>query len=123
MISDKILNANSIVVVGASKAVTKRGYQAIRILLEEKYEGTIYGVNPKLESVLGVRCYPKVSAIPEPVDLALITTPAASLPAVLADCGKKGVAGAVIIAGGFGELGAKGRDLETQMVETARKEP
>ena len=121
MISDKILNANSIAVIGASKTVTKRGYQAIRILLEEKYEGRIYGVNPKLESVLGVPCYPKVSAIKEPVDLALITTPAATLPAVLEDCGKKGVAGAVIIAGGFGELGAKGRELEAEMVETARK--
>ncbi len=121
MLSDKILNANSIVVVGASKTVTKRGYQAIRILLEEKYEGRIYGVNPKLDSVLGVPCHPKVSDIKEPVDLALITTPAATLPAVLEDCGKKGVAGAVIIAGGFGELGAKGKELETKMVETARK--
>ncbi len=121
MLSDKILNANSIAIVGASKTVTKRGYQAIRILLEEKYEGHIYPVNPKLESVLGLKCYPKVSAIPYPVDLALITTPAATLPAVLEDCGKKGVAGAVIIAGGFGELGEKGKELENQMVEVARK--
>ncbi|NPA25354.1 MAG: acyl-CoA synthetase [Deltaproteobacteria bacterium] len=121
MLSDKILNANSIAIVGASKTVTKRGYQAIRILLEEKYEGHIYPVNPKLESVLGLKCYPKVSAIPDPVDLALITTPAATLPSVLEDCGKKGVAGAVIIAGGFGELGEKGKELENQMVEVARK--
>ncbi|HIE07366.1 MAG TPA: acyl-CoA synthetase, partial [Desulfarculaceae bacterium] len=121
MLSDKILNASSIAVVGASKTVTKRGYQAIKILLEEKYEGNIYGVNPKLESVLGVKCYPTVSAIDEPVDLALITTPARTLPDVLEDCGKKGVAGAVIIAGGFGELGAEGRQLESDMVETARR--
>ena len=121
MLSDKILNANSIAVVGASKTVTKRGYQAIRILLEEKYEGTIYGVNPKLESVLGVKCYPNVSAIKDPVDLALITTPAKTLPNVLEDCGQKGVAGAVIIAGGFGELGAEGKKLETEMANVARK--
>ncbi len=121
MLSDKILNASSIAVVGASKTVTKRGYQAIKILLEEKYEGNIYGVNPKLESVLGVKCYPSVSAIDEPVDLALITTPARTLPDVLEDCGKKGVAGAVIIAGGFGELGAEGKQLESDMVETARR--
>ena len=121
MLSDKILNAGSIAVVGASKTVTKRGYQAIRILLEEKYEGRIYPVNPKLESLFGLPCYPKVSAIPDPVDLALITTPAATLPAVLEDCGKKGVAGAVIIAGGFGELGEAGRELERKMVEVARK--
>ena len=121
MLSDKILNANSIAVVGASKAITKRGYQAIRILLEEKYEGTIYGVNPKLDSVLGVKCYPKVSAITDPVDLALITTPAKTLPKVLEDCGQKGVAGAVIIAGGFGELGAEGKKLEAEMANVARK--
>ena len=121
MLSDKILNANSIAVVGASKTVTKRGYQAIKILLEEKYEGTIYGVNPKLDSVLGVKCYPKVSAIKEPIDLALITTPAKTLPSVLEDCGQKGVAGAVIIAGGFGELGTEGKKLESEMADVARK--
>jgi len=121
MLSDKILNADSVAVVGASKTVTKRGYQAIRILLEEKYEGKIYGVNPKLDSVLGIKCYPKVSAIKDPVDLALITTPAKTLPSVLEDCGQKGVAGAVIIAGGFGELGAEGKKLETEITDVARK--
>ncbi len=121
MLSDKILNANSVAIVGASKTPTKRGYQAIRILQEEKYEGHIYPVNPKLETILGLKCYPKVSAIPDEVDLALITTPAATLPAILEDCGQKGVAGAVIIAGGFGELGKEGKELENRMVEVARK--
>jgi acetyltransferase len=117
----QILNANSIAVVGASKAETKRGFQAIKILLDEKFEGAIYPVNPKEESILGLPCYKQVSDIEGPVGLVLITTPAPTLPAILEDCGKKGVAGAVIIAGGFGELGKKGRDFEDQVVDLARK--
>ncbi len=116
-----ILNASSVAIVGASKNETKRGYQAIRTLQEEHYDGIIYPVNPKEVSILGFRCYPSVSAIDGPVDLALITTPATTVPAILNDCGKKGVKGAVIIAGGFGETGPEGKDLEAEMVRVAVK--
>ncbi len=118
---DKILNAESVAIVGASKTVTKRGFQSIRTLLDEKYEGAVYPVNPKEKRILGMKCYPQVSAIEDPVDVALITTPAKTIPSILEDCGKKGVSGAVIIAGGFGEMGAQGRILEENMVATARK--
>jgi acetyltransferase len=118
---DPILKASSVAVVGASRSETKRGFQAIRTLVEERYEGAIYPVNPKETSVLGFRCYPSVSAIDDPVDLALITTPARTIPAILEDCGKKGVHGAVIVAGGFGETGAEGRALEEELVRTARE--
>ncbi len=117
---EKVLNAASVAIVGASKNETKRGFQAIRILLEEKFSGSIYPVNPKENSILGLRCYPQVSAIEGPVDLALITTPAKTIPTILADCGQKGVHGAVIIAGGFGEMGLQGRKLEDAVVNTAR---
>ncbi len=116
-----VLDAASVAVVGASKVETKRGYQTIRTLLNEKYDGDIYPVNPKESSILGLKCYPKVSAVEGTVDLALIATPAKTLPAVLEDCGKKGVKGAVILAGGFGETGAGGRQIEDRVVETARK--
>ena len=118
---EKVLNAESVAIVGASNNETKRGYQAIRILIDEKFGGRIYPVNPKEKRILGLKCHPSVSAIEDPVDIALITTPAATIPAILEDCGRKGVHGAVIIAGGFSELGLEGRALETQMVETARK--
>lgn len=117
----RILNAQSVAVVGASRSETKRGFQAVRTLIDEKYEGKIFPVNPKEKSVLGFRCYEKVSDIEEPVDLALITTPAGTIPAVLDDCGKKGVSGAVIIAGGFRESGAEGRRLEEEVVEAANR--
>lgn len=117
----QVLNARSVAVVGASKNPTKRGNQAIKTLLDEGFEGPIYPVNPREERVLGIPCYAKVSDIEGPCDLVLITTPAVTLPEILADCGKKGVAGAVVIAGGFGEIGSTGRALEDEMVSIARE--
>lgn len=118
---EKVLDAESVAVVGASKNETKRGYQTIRTLLEEKYEGEIHPVNPKENSILGFKCHKSVSEIEGFVDLALIATPARTLPNVLEDCGKKGVRGAVILAGGFGETGKEGRKLENEVVDIARK--
>jgi len=118
---ERILNAESVAIIGASKNETKRGYQAIRTLLDEKYEGRIYPVNPKEKSILGFKCYKKVSDIEEPVDVALVATPAATLPAVLEDCGQNGVGGAVVLAGGFGEMGLEGKRLENEMVTVAKK--
>ena len=63
MTLERILNAESVAIIGASKNETKRGYQTIRTLLDEKYEGKIYPVNPKEKSILGFKCYKKVSDI------------------------------------------------------------
>ncbi|MBR9986767.1 MAG: acetate--CoA ligase family protein [Desulfosarcina sp.] len=116
---EHVLNARSVAVVGASKVPTKRGYQTIRTLLDERYEGAIYPVNPKEPSIMGLKCYTAVSVIPGEVDVALIATPARTVPAVLEDCGKKGVKGAIILATGFGETGAKGKALESEVLEVA----
>ncbi|OQY08486.1 MAG: acyl-CoA synthetase [Desulfobacteraceae bacterium 4572_123] len=116
-----VLDADSVAIVGASRNETKRGFQAIRTLTEEKYEGRIYPINPKETSVLGFKCYKKITDIKDTVDLALITTPASTLPAILEDCGAKGVHGAVIIAGGFGETGAKGKKFEDEIIRIAKE--
>jgi acetyltransferase len=118
---ERILKAESVAIIGASKNETKRGFQTIRTLLDEKYPGKIYPVNPKESHILGFKCYKKMSDIKEPVDVALVATPARSLPAVLEDCAKNGVKGAVVLAAGFGETGAEGRKLEDEMVAVARK--
>ena len=118
---EPILKAESVAIVGASRNETKRGFQTIRTLLDEKYEGRIYPVNPKEKSILGFKCYQKVSTIEEPVDVAVVATPARTLPAVLEDCGQNGVKGAVVLAGGFGETGSVGRKLEREMVAVAKK--
>lgn len=116
----KVLDAKSVAIIGASKNPTKRGYQAIRTLQHEGYEGQIFPVNPKEDYILGIKCYKSVADIRDEVDLALITTPAKTIPSILQACGKKGVAGAVIVAGGFRELGDEGKRLEQAMVETAQ---
>jgi acetate---CoA ligase (ADP-forming) len=118
---DRIFKAESVAVIGASKDETKRGYQAIKTLQEEKYEGVIYPVNPKETTILGLRCYRSVLDIPGKIDLALITTPAHTLKNILGDCAAKGAAGAVVIAGGFGELGAEGKRFEEEVVDVARE--
>lgn len=118
---EKVLNARSVAVIGASRDEKKRGFLAVRALIESKYEGSIYPVNPHEETIQGLRCYRSVLDIDDPVDLALITTPAETLPAILEECGRKGLAGAVVVAAGFGELGAKGRKLQERIVEIAAR--
>jgi len=117
---EKVLNAKSVAIIGASKDETKRGYQAIRTLFDERYEGNIYPVNPKETSILGFKCYKNINDIKGSVDMALIATPAKTIPFILEDCGKKKVSGAVILAGGFGELGEKGKKLEDEVVAAAK---
>ncbi len=118
---ERVFNAESVAVIGASRMPTKRGYQAIKILLEENFEGKIYPVNPREKRILGLPCYPDVAAIPDSVDIALVTTPASTVPAILDACGKKGIPGAVAIAGGFSETGASGQALQEQLVKAARR--
>ncbi len=118
---DKVLNAKSVAIIGASKNKTKRGYQAIKTLKADGFEGEIYPVNPKEDMILGLRCFKDITEIEGPVDLALITTPARTIPNIIRKCGEKKVAGAVIIAGGFRELGATGKELEQQVVTAAKE--
>lgn len=116
-----IFYPTSIAIIGASKDPTKRGFRSIQKLLEDGFTGAIYPVNPKEVSILGQVVYPSLASIPGPVDLALICTPAKTLPDVIAQCGAKGVGGAVVLAGGFAEAGNEGQALQERMVEEAKK--
>jgi acetyltransferase len=111
----------SIAIVGASRDPTKRGFRSIEKLIEDGFAGEIYPVNPKELEILGRAAYPTLAAIPGPVDLALVCTPAKTLPDVIAQCGAKGVKGAVVLAGGFAEAGSEGRVLQERMVTEARR--
>lgn len=109
----------SIAIIGASKDPTKRGYRSIQKLLEDGFSGAIYPVNPKETEILGRRAYASLEDIPGAVDLAVVCTPAKTLPGVIEQCGAKGVKGAVVLAGGFAEAGAQGAQLQQQMVDAA----
>ena len=112
---EKVFGARSVAVVGASRDETKRGFQAIKVLLDEKYEGKIYPVNPREMSILGLKCYRSVLDIEDFIDIVLITTPAKTIPVVVEECGRKGAAGVVIIADGFGETGDRGKKFEGEI--------
>lgn len=114
------LSPDSIAIVGASADPTKRGYKAMAGLIKGHYGGAIYPVHPRLTEVFGVRAYPSVDALPGPVDLALICTPAATVPDIIAECGRKGVKGAIALASGFKETGEEGARLERAVLEAAR---
>ena len=118
---ERIMDPDAVAIVGASTDETKRGYQAIETLQDGGYEGEIYPVNPSAEEIRGLDVYSTVSAIPGQVDLALIVTPAKIVPQILEDCGETDLAGAVVIAVGFGEAGDDGQALEDEVVSLARE--
>jgi acetyltransferase len=117
---DPIFRPRSVAVVGASATPGSIGSILIRNLLEIPFGGVVYPVNPKRRAVHSVYCYPNLSAVPEPVDLAVIATPAATVPAVVRDCVARGVKGAIVLSAGFSELGAAGRALEDEVRQAVR---
>lgn len=116
----KILVPDSVAIVGASADPTKRGYKAMVGLLADGYEGIIYPINRTEDEILGIKTYPTLAALPAAADMALICTPAKSIPGLLAECGQNGVKGATILANGFGEVDGAGEQLERELLQAAR---
>ncbi len=117
---DYIFKPKSIAVIGASDTFRKWGYLMVERPLKTGFKGAIYPINLTKREILGLPTYPTISAVPGPIDLAVITTPAAAVPGVLRDCIEKGIKGAVVISAGFAEVGEEGREIEHAMVEVAR---
>ena len=117
---DFFFEPKGVAVVGATPEPYSGGrYLLINLTLG--YQGPVYPVNPKYDEILGLRCYPRVSGIDGPLDLALIFVPAQAVPQVLEECVKKGVRGAIIESSGFAEVGPEGKALQDQCVAIARK--
>ena len=111
-------NPRSVAVIGASSDSKKMGYAVMHNLLH--FPGQIYPVNNKRSEVQGLKAYPTVSAIPNPVDLAVITVPALQVPKIMQECGEKGIPLVVVVTAGFKETGTEGKALEDRMLEIAR---
>jgi len=116
-----LMAPRSVAVVGASANAQGWSGGAIPVLRRLGYSGKIFPVNPKYDELNGMPCYPSVSAIPEPVDAALMFVPQRALPGILEECGQKGVRGAVILASGFSETGEEGSRLEEKLREVANR--
>ncbi|HLK46880.1 MAG TPA: bifunctional acetate--CoA ligase family protein/GNAT family N-acetyltransferase [Bryobacteraceae bacterium] len=117
---DVFFSPKSVAVVGATENVGSVGRTILWNLMTSPFGGTVFPVNPKRASVLGVKAYPSLSDIPEPVDLAVVVTPPPSIPGIIRECGETGVRGAVVISAGFKEVGPAGAALEQQVLEEAR---
>jgi len=118
---DAFFHPRSVAVVGATENPGTVGRALIENLAKASFAGRLFPVNPKRSHVLGVPCYASIAKIPEPVDLAVIATPASTVPGVIAECGAKGISAAIVISAGFKEVGAEGAALEQATLAEARK--
>jgi acetyltransferase len=111
----------SVAVFGASDRADSVGQVVFRNMLESGFRGLLYPVNSRHAEVQGKRAYASISDIAEPVELAVISTPAQTVPEIVESCGIHGVKAAIIITAGFGEAGREGAALEKELLETARR--
>ena len=111
----------SVAVVGATERAGSVARTILWNLISTSFGGTIFPVNPKYNSILGIKAYPNIAAIPDPVDLAVIVTPAKTVPGIIEECVNAGVSAAIIISAGFKETGPEGAALEQQILKIARR--
>ena len=118
---DVFFEPSSVAVVGASEKAGSVGRAVFANLIAGPYHDRAYPINPKRASVLGVKAYPTIGDAPGPIDLAVIATPAASVPGVVGECARAGVKGAIILSAGFKEVGSAGAELERLVLDEARR--
>ncbi|MGN6369705.1 MAG: bifunctional acetate--CoA ligase family protein/GNAT family N-acetyltransferase [Phycisphaerae bacterium] len=114
---DFLFRPRSVAVIGATENAGSVGRTVLANLIQTPFGGTVYPVNPKRASVLGVKAYPTIQSVPDKVDLAVIVTPAPTVPAIIGDCAALGIPAAIIISAGFKELGPEGEKLEQAVKE------
>lgn len=116
-----ILAPRSVAVIGASRTRGSIGAELLNNLIEIRFKGPIYPVNPSATMIEGLTCYASVLDIKDDVELAILTVPAAHVIEVAEQCERKGVRGLVVITAGFGEAGAEGAELQRRLVEICRR--
>ncbi|HXM44967.1 MAG TPA: bifunctional acetate--CoA ligase family protein/GNAT family N-acetyltransferase [Bryobacteraceae bacterium] len=118
---DVFFAPKTVAVIGATETVGTVGRTILWNLVGSPFGGTVFPVNPKRPSVLGIKAYKHISEAPEPVDLAVIVTPAVTVPGIVHDCAEEGVKAAIVISAGFKEIGPAGLELERQTLMEARR--
>ncbi len=115
----KLMRPKSVAIVGASSQPGKIGYTVVENLIEGGYKGKIYPINPAAVEILSLPVFASVSALPEAVDLAIITVPVKFANQVAEECGQKGIKALSVITSGYSETGR--RDLEDELIAIANK--
>ena len=114
-----IFEPRSVAIIGASRTPGKPGYNILRNLIDLGFKGELYPVNPEATEILGLKAYPRVDLIPGRLDVAVIATPASTVPEIMESCARKHAKGVVIISSGFSEEGNTA--LEEKMVKIAQE--
>ena len=117
---DRIFKPRAIVLIGATPKPHTAGAMLLKNLREAGFKGDVMLVNPRYTEIAGMPVYPGAASLPTVPDLAVIATPPAIIPGLIAELGAKGTRGAVVITAGFGELGAQGKQLQQGILEAAR---
>jgi len=117
----KIVNPQSVAIFGASNRYGSMGTNLLNSLQSLNFEGSIYPVHPKEQTVKGLSAYPSVLDLPEIPDLAILVLPTKLVPEVLDQCGEKGIRHAIIVSGGFTEVGEDGHRLQAEIIRIARQ--
>jgi acetyltransferase len=117
---DPLFAPRSVAVIGATERVGSVGRSVLWNLLSNPFGGTVFPVNSKRPNVLGIKAYPKVSDLPDKVDLVVVTTPADSVPDVLAEAVEAAIPAGIVISAGFKEHGEHGKELESRITQIIR---
>jgi acyl-CoA synthetase (NDP forming)/GNAT superfamily N-acetyltransferase len=117
----RVFAPRTVAVIGAGRRPGGIGHEILRNINEGGFTGSAFAVNPHAGAVAGVLSYPNIGAVPGHVDLAVIAVPARQVPAVVADCARAGVHGAVVVTSGLAEVGGEGVALQRQAVLDARR--
>ena len=117
---ERLFSPRGIAVIGATEDETRPGGQAVSALTSYGYRGGVYPVNPKYRELRGLTCYASLSAIERVVDIAVIALPAAAAVGMVKTCGERGIPYAVVLGGGFREVGPEGIRRQAEMLEHAR---
>ncbi len=112
---DELFKPRTVAVVGASERVGSVGRSVLWNILSSPFGGTVYPINAKRDSILGIRAYKDLKSVPEPIDLVVVTTPSAAVPEVIAEAVELGVPASIIISAGFKEMGPEGQALEDRI--------
>ncbi len=118
---DVFFHPKNVAVIGATEAPHSVGRSIVSNLKDAPFPGAIYPVNPRHDTLLGLPCYRNIASVPAPVDLAVIATPAATVPGVIRECAGADVPAAIIISAGFREIGERGATLENEILAEARR--
>jgi acetyltransferase len=118
---DTIFDPRSVAVIGATERPGTVGRTVLQNLLAPAFKGRVYAVNPQHSEILGQAAYKNIGSIPETVDLAVLATPAATIPALIGECIDAGAKSAVVISAGFRERGEEGSHLERQIQEQLQR--